>query len=212
MSTLIYDLSMSLDGFVTGPNRRPGAELGDGGEKLHGWAFDETDVVGREVINRDIGETGAIICGRTTYNDSIQYWGADGPTGADRTPVIVVTHKPPPDAPGDSVYAFVTTGIVDALAQARAAARGRNIALAAGPNLANQFLRAGLVDEVWIHLAPVLFGEGLRLTEAMPAPIDLALIEDLAGAGAIHLRYRVVKPASAAVRHDVLDDVRFAVA
>lgn len=79
MSILIYDLSMSLDGFVAGPNRRPGAELGDGGEHLHTWVFDEADAVGREVLGRCMSETGAVICGRTTYNDSIQYWGANLP-------------------------------------------------------------------------------------------------------------------------------------
>lgn len=117
------------------------------------------------------------------------------PAGADRLPVIVVTHNPPSDLPEGGVYSFVTTGIADALAEARAAAGDKNVALAAGPNVANQFLRGGLVDELWIHLVPVLFGDGARLTETLPARIELALAEHLVGAGAIHLRYRVVRPA-----------------
>jgi dihydrofolate reductase len=191
MSLLSWDLSISVDGFVAGPNRRPGAELGDGGERLHEWAFDDTDPVAREVIARVMSEAGATICGRATFDDSIKYWGADGPTGAQRMPVIVVTHSPPDDAPENGVYSFVTTGIADALAEARAASGDRNVALAAGPNLANQFLRQGLVDELWIHLVPILFGEGTRLTEALPAPIALDLIDQQGSPGAVHLRYRV---------------------
>jgi dihydrofolate reductase len=194
MSTLIYDLSMSLDGYVAGPNRRPGAELGDSGEHLHTWAFDSGDAIGREVLNRSIRETGAIICGRITYDDSLQYWGPDGPTGAARVPVIVVTHTPPSDPPEGNVYTFVTSGIEDALAQARAAAAGKSVALAAGPSVGNQFLRAGLVDELSIHLTPVLFGGGTRLTETLPRHVELELVEHLVGAKAAHLRYRVVRP------------------
>lgn len=191
MCTVTLDLSMSLDGFVAGPNRRAGVELGDGGERLHAWAFDEKDAVGREVLSRDVSETGAILGGRRTYDDSLQYWGANGPTGAARTPVIVLTHSPPSDAPENGVYTFVSSGIHDALAKARAAAGGKGVALMAGPNVANQYLRAGLVDEVWIHLVPVLFGDGLRFTEVVPAPIELQLIEQNRGTGAVHLRYGV---------------------
>jgi dihydrofolate reductase len=108
-----------------------------------------------------IGETGSLICGRRTYDDSIRHWGADGPTGSDRVPVVVLTHNPPSDAPEDGVYTFVTSGVEDALDEGRSLAAGKDVAVAAGPDVGNQFLRAGLIDELSIHLVPVLFGDGL---------------------------------------------------
>jgi dihydrofolate reductase len=189
VSSVVYDISMSLDGYVRAPNPRPEEPLGVGGEALHDWALTD-DPAGRDVIGRALANLGAVIAGRVTYDDSIPFWGADGPTGPARLPTFVVTHSVPSVLPDGGVYEFVTTGIEDALAQAKAAAAGRTVSVM-GPNVATQCLRAGLVDEVSIHVVPVLFGDGLRLIETLPANIELEPAEQLTTARATHLRYRV---------------------
>jgi dihydrofolate reductase len=191
VSSVIYDISMSLDGYVRAANPRPDAPLGVGGEALHDWAMNDEDAVGRDVLDRGVAATGAMICGRTTYDDSIRWWQADGPSGRARLPLFVVTHTAPSEVPAGGVYVFVTTGIEDALAQARAAADGKAVSIMGGPDVATQFLRAGLVDEVSIHLVPVLFGAGTLLTETLPAHIKLEPTDQVSGPSATHLRYRV---------------------
>jgi dihydrofolate reductase len=195
MGSVIFDISMSLDGYVRAANPRPDEPLGVGGEALHEWALNDDDAAGRDVLDRGIAATGALICGRVTYDDSIRWWQADGPTGAARLPVFVLTHTAPTDAPAGGVYVFVTTGIDDALAQAQAAADGKDVSIMGGPAVANQFLRAGLVDELSIHLAPVLFGDGTRLTESLPTHVQLEPAAHTPTASAMHLRYRVKRAA-----------------
>lgn len=191
MSSVIFDMSMSLDGYVRAANPRPDEPLGQGGEALHAWALDEDDAAGRDVLDRGIAGTGAMICGRVTYDDSIRWWQADGPSGAARLPLFVVTHSAPPEVPAGGVYVFVTTGIEDALGQARAAADGKNVSIMGGPAVGNQYLRAGLVDEVSVHLVPVLFGAGTRLIDTLPAHIELEPAGHTPTPSAMHLRYRV---------------------
>jgi dihydrofolate reductase len=191
VSSVIFDMSMSLDGFIRAANPRPDEPLGEGGEALHDWAMNHDDAAGRDVLSRGIAGTGAVICGRVTYDDSIRWWQADGPTGPARLPVFVLTHSAPSDAPPGGVYVFVTTGIEDALAQAQAAANGKTVSIMGGPAVGNQFLRAELVDELSIHLVPVLFGAGTRLTETLPAHIELELADQVSAASAMHLRYRI---------------------
>jgi dihydrofolate reductase len=190
---VIFDMSMSVDGYIRAANPRPGEPLGEGGEALHAWAMNDNDPAGRDVLDRGIAGTGAVICGRVTYDDSVPWWQADGPTGPARLPVFVLTHTAPSEAPAGGVYVFVTNGIEDALAQAKTAADGKNVTIMGGPAVGNQFLRAGLVDELSIHLVPALFGSGTRLTEALPAHIGLDPAEHLATRNAMHLGYRVVK-------------------
>jgi dihydrofolate reductase len=192
MSSVTFDMSMSLDGFVRAANPRPEEPLGEGGEALHAWAMPESDAAGRDVLEHGVAATGAVICGRATYDDSMPWWGPDGPTGAARLPVFVVTHSVPPDVPANSVYVFATTGIEDTLAQAKQAADGRNVTIMGGPAVGNQFLRAGLVDELSLHLVPILFGSGTRLTESLPAHVQLELADRTGTQHALHLRYRVI--------------------
>jgi dihydrofolate reductase len=191
VSSVIFDMSMSLDGYVRAANPRPEEPLGEGGEALHVWAMSDDDAAGREVLERGVAGTGAVICGRVTYDDSIPWWQADGPTGPARLPVFVLTHTAPSDAPAGGVYVFVTTGIEDALAQAQDAADGKNVTIMGGPAVGNQFLRERFVDELSIHLVPVLFGAGTRLTETLPAHIPLEPAEQLTTSRATHLRYRI---------------------
>ena len=191
MSSVIFDMSMSLDGYIRAANPRPDEPLGEGGEALHAWAMDDDDAAGRDVLSRGIAGAGAVICGRVTYDDSVPWWKADGPTGPARLPVFVLTHTAPSDAPAGGVYVFVETGIEDALAQAREAAKGKTVTIMGGPAVGNQFLRAGLVDELSIHVVPVLFGSGTRLIETLPAHIGLELADVVTAPSATHLRYRI---------------------
>jgi dihydrofolate reductase len=188
---VVFDISMSLDGFITGANVRLEAGLGADGERLHDWGFKSEDPRNREIV-AGWANTGATIFGRTTYDLSIQYWGADGPTGADRIPTVIVSHSVPEDVPQDSVYTFVN-GIEAALETAQELAGDKDISIT-GANVAQQFLTRGLIDELSIHLVPVLFSKGTRLFEGLDSEhITLETIDVIETAEAVHLRFRVVK-------------------
>jgi dihydrofolate reductase len=122
MTKVIFDISVSLDGFVTASNVRPEEPMGDGGQRLREWAFGE-DERNRELLAEAVNFVGAVIAGRRTYDLSVLWW-ADGPTGPARVPVFVVTHAEPGEVPEGSVYTFVTGGIESALEQAKAVRRG----------------------------------------------------------------------------------------
>ncbi len=192
MSTVSYDIHMSLDGYVRARNPTPDEPLGQGGDVLHEYAFSGGDDAGRELMERSLGTLGAVICGRRTYDDSLRWWGADGPTGSPlRLPLVVVTHAVPSDVPENSVYRFATTGIEDALARARELAGGKHVSVMGGPDVATQFLEAGLVDEVSVHVVPYLFGAGTGLVGMLPAHVTLEPVDQVTTRGATHLRYRV---------------------
>lgn len=192
MGKVIADISMSLDGYVTASNQTPDEPLGEGGERLHEWAFAQ-DEQSRELLARSSSELGALVAGRTTYDDSVRWWGADGPTGPARRPLLVVTHQAPADSPADGVYTFVTDGIESALRQAQAVADGRDVAIMGGADLIQQCIAAGLVDEIGIHLVPVLFGGGTRLFEHLgDGHIQLEPVDVIKSPLAVHLRFRVL--------------------
>jgi dihydrofolate reductase len=135
-----------------------------------------------------------VIAGRRTYDSSVAWWGPDGPSGPARVPVFVVTHEAPEDAPEGGVYTFVTGGIERALEQARIAAGDRTVCVMGGAATGRQYIAAGLVDEISIHLVPVLFGGGTRLFEELGGEhIRLETAEVVETANATHLRFRVVK-------------------
>lgn len=192
MGTVIYDISMSLDGFITAANVRPEAGLGDDGERLHDWALSSPDPRNRELLAKG-ASLGAIISGRHTYDIAVPYWGADGPTGEARVPTVVVSHNVPDDIPADGVYRFAD-GINAALEEAKKAAGDKDVAVMGGGNIAAQFFNLGLVDEISIHLVPVLFGSGIRLFEYLGGEhVPLETLEVIETKEAIHLRFRVVK-------------------
>jgi dihydrofolate reductase len=196
MTRVIFDISMSLDGFVTAANVRPEEPLGDGGQRLHEWAFGE-DERNRELLEEAVNFVGAVIAGRRTYDLSVPWWGADGPAGPARVPVFVVTHAEPEDAPEGGVYTFVTDGIASALEQAKAAAGEKAVAVMGGADIGQQFIRAGLVDEISIHLVPVLFGSGTRMFENLGGVhIQLETTSVIETPEATHLRLRVVEQPS----------------
>ena len=185
MSKVIVDISMSLDGFATAANVRAEAPLGDGGERLHAWLHgDDRD---RDQLRRAQEAVGVIVCGRRTYDHSLPWWGETGPSGEARVPVVVVTGRGDAPAPG-SVYTFVD-GVGPALERARELAGESSVSILGGPDVIRQCLAAGLVDELWLHVAPVLLGDGVRLFEQVGA--DLEPLEAVQTAAATHVRYRI---------------------
>jgi dihydrofolate reductase len=195
MGKVIYDISMSLDGFIAGANARPEAGwagLGDGGERLHDWGFNSSDPRNREIEEALLATTAAVIVGRTTYNLSIPNWGTDGPTGAARVPTVVVSHSVPQDIPDGGVYRFVDS--VEAALETSKKASGDKDVVIQGGNIAQQFITLGLVDEIFIHIVPVLFGSGTRLIEDLGGEhVQLETTEVIETKEAIHLRFRVIK-------------------
>ena len=193
MTKVIFDISMSLDGFMTAARQTRENPMGEGGLRLVQWAF-EGDERDRQVIADGVGGVGAVIAGRRTYDHSVPWWGANGPTGEARVPVFVVTHSVPDDAPEGGVYTFVTGGIDQALEQATAAAGDKYVTVMGGAEIGQQYIRAGLVDELSIHLVPILLGAGTRMFENLgEEQIELAPAGLPQGQLATHLRLRVVK-------------------
>lgn len=193
MGKVVFDISMSLDGFMTAANQRPEEPMGDDGLRLVQWAFGE-DARDREVLTGGIAGTGAVIAGRRTYDTSLPWWGADGPTGSDRVPVFVLTHDAPEDPPEGGVYRFVTGGIERVLEQARAAAGDKGVTVMGGAHTGQQYIEAGLVDELSIHLVPVLLGSGTRMFEHLgDQHLQLEPAGIIQTPAATHLRYRILK-------------------
>jgi len=194
MSRVIFDISMSLDGFIAAEGMTVDEGMGVGGEVLHDWAFagDDRD---RALLEQAATSLGAVIAGRRTYDNSIRWWGADGPTGPARVPLFVVSHDRPDGVPADGVYTFVRD-IRTALEQARSIAQDGDVGIMGGADIARQYLRAGLVDEISIHLVPVLFGSGTPLFgagDSLDEHVKLERIELVATDAATHLRFRVMR-------------------
>jgi len=193
MGRIIFDMSVSVDGFVTAADISADEPLGVGGQVLHEWAMG-ADPADAEALAAGADRLGALIAGRRTYDASIRWWGADGPTGPRRLPLFVVTHRLPDDVPTDGVYTFVTDGPEAALEQARAAAGDADVAVMGGPDLGRQYLAQGLVDEIGVHVVPVLFGAGTRLfSDLVGGHVALEVVEVVPAPSATHLRYRIVR-------------------
>jgi dihydrofolate reductase len=187
MGNVVIEMSMSLDGYIAGPNDNPEQGLGEDGMRLHNWAFDDPAVLERFFGDAAEG-TGAVIMGRRSYDNSIREWGGKGPLG--EVPCFVLTHRTLEGA--DPIFTAVTDGIEDGLARARQAAGDKHIGLM-GANVDQQFLAAGLVDEIRIHLINVLFGDGRRLFDRLPQRIELEQTEVGETDGVAHLTYRVIR-------------------
>lgn len=215
MPKLKVDISVSLDGFIAGPNQTLEEPLGRGGEQLHEWGFsaqawreahgmDGGEAgVDSDVIDEGIAGVGAAVMGRRMFSggegpwerdpNSDAWWGDDPPF---HYPVFVLTHheREPVTKEGGTSFTFVTDGIESALEQARAAAGDDDVAVAGGADVVQQYLTAGLLDEIQLHVVPVLLGDGVRLFDGpVPgAPLRLErtrLIES--PSGVMHVRYRV---------------------
>jgi dihydrofolate reductase len=190
MPKVIFDMSMSLDGYATASGVRPEEPLGDGGQQLHQWALGTDDPRSAKVLAES--SVGATIAGRRTYDLSVPWWGPDGPSGSARVPLFVVSHSQPEQVPDGGVYTFVDSP-EEALEQASAAAGEKDVDIM-GADIGQQLLRAGRVDELHVHLVPVLFGAGTRLFENLGDDhIQLEITRVVEGSTATHLRYRVLK-------------------
>ena len=191
MGTVIFDTSMSLDGFMTAANQTAEEPMGEGGLRLVEWAVGD-DERGRELLQGWAADLGAVIAGRTTYDTSLPWWGADGPSGPARRPVFVVTHEAPTEGPEGGVYMFVTDGIEGTLEHAQAAAGEKDVVVMGGASTGRQYLDAGLLDEIQIHLVPVLFGSGTRMFgELVGEHVVLEPTEVVETPAAVHLRFRI---------------------
>jgi len=199
MARVISGITMSLDGYVTGPDDRLGAGLGEGGERLHEWVFGgpwtydgprgTPAPVDQEYLESVFADGGGWIVGRTMH-DVVDGWGDDPGFGV---PVFVVTHRPRETVvKGDTSFEFVTGGILDALERARAAAAGKNVVVMGGADLLRQYLAARLVDEFTLTIAPVLLGAGKRLFDGISnTELTFERTSVVESPFATHLRYRV---------------------
>lgn len=191
MTKVIFNISVSLDGFATASDVRPEEPMGDGGQLLHEWAHG-ADERGREVLVDNQRNLGASIAGRRTHDLSLPWWGADGPEGAVRTPTFIVSHSEPKDVPEGGVYTFVGSP-EEALAGATAVAGDKNVDVFS-PSIGQQLLRAGHVDKIWLHVVPLLLGSGTRLFEDIGGEhVRLETISVVESPTVTHLRFRVVK-------------------
>lgn len=193
MSKVISGISMSLDGFVTGPNVSREQQLGDGGDVLHRWLW-QPDAQDAELLDAMGADVGSILMGRRSYDlaEGEGGWGDGGPAGP--APCFVLTHNPPDPATvrAPSVFTFVTDGIHSAVDQARTAAAGKVVGVH-GASAAQQCLAAGLMDEVLISLAPVLLGSGTRLFDHLGGQVSLERTDVVPTANATHLRFKVLR-------------------
>lgn len=192
MGTVAVGMSMSLDGFVTGPHDSRKNPLGEDGEVLHEWLGAKATAADQAVLQEMVDGVGAILMGRRSYDFCVGDggWGDGGPAGD--VPCFVLTHHAPEEAP--KVFTFVTDGVESAIAQAQAVAGEKTVGLH-GATAAQQALAVGLLDEIQVHLVPVLLGSGVRLFDLLgAAPVELQrerVVE--AGSGVTHLRYTVKK-------------------
>jgi dihydrofolate reductase len=214
MSELRFQITMSLDGFVAGPNQSEEHPLGVGGEQLHDWAFplaafrEPHGLEGGEVnastpvIEESLQNVGATVMGRNMFGGGPGPWGDDpwnGWWGDDppfHMPVFVVTHHPrePLVMEGGTTFTFVTEGIEAALEQAKETAGGKDVALGGGADVAQQYLAAGLIDEMEIHVVPLLLHDGDRLFENLgKADVKLEPVRTVEAPGVTHLKYRVLR-------------------
>ena len=213
MSKVRVHISTSLDGYVAGPNQTQENPLGEGGERLHDWLVElkswregagmegGVENVSDAVFAEATANVGAEIMGRGKFGPAGRgpwgddpwrgWWGDDPPF---RKPVFVLTHhEREPLTLSDTTYTFVTDGIESALAQAKEAAGDKDVFIGGGADVINQYLAAGLVDELELHVAPILLGGGERLLEGAGPNLKLEQLRVVEAPGVAHLKYRVVK-------------------
>jgi dihydrofolate reductase len=211
MSQVTCQITMSLDGYVAGPNQRPEEPLGDGGEQLHEWMFateawqashgrsggdpgPDSGVV--EEVRRGIGAyimgRNMFTAGRGEWDLSWRGWWGDNPPY--HVPVYVLTHyeREPLEMEGGTVFNFVTDGIESALSRAREAAGSGDVSIAGGASTVRQFLSAGLLDSLYLHVSPVLLGAGERLLDGV-GDVSLEIEKTVASPRATHVKYRVLR-------------------
>jgi dihydrofolate reductase len=214
MSKLRFQLAISLDGYVAGPDQSEENPLGVGGMALHEWVFEleawrkqqglEGGVVNAStpVVEELQSNVGATVMGRNMFGGGPGPWREDPPWNGwwgdnppYHTPVFVLTHhsRERLEMKGGTTFIFVTDGIESALEQARKAADGQDVLLGGGADVAQQYLAAGLVDEFELHITPILLGGGERLLEKV-GNLKVQQVRAIEAPGVTHIKYRVVKP------------------
>ena len=202
MGKVVFNTSVSLDGFVAGPNVSPANGLGDGGERLHEWGFNGSIEIAlaeghmplkvspqsAALLQVEFANHGPMIFGRRTF-DIVDGWSGNPP----QRPCFVVTHSVPAkwDKPG-SPFIFVTDGVANAIRQAQQVAGEKNVVIATA-SILQQALQAGLVDELYLEQVPILLGGGVSLFGDMGTAIELERIKVVEAPSVTHLRFRVVK-------------------
>lgn len=191
MALVISDMSISLDGYVTGPNDSRENPFGDGAETLHDWIFDAATDEDRAILDAALNGAGATVMGRRSFdkNEGDGGWGDGGPVGD--IPCFVVTHNMPAES-YPSVFTFVTDGVASAIEQAKEAAGDKVVGLH-GATIMQQALPLGLVDEIRVHVIPVLLGGGTPLFGALDSSISLERTQVQATPAATHMGFRVVR-------------------
>jgi dihydrofolate reductase len=190
-------ITISLDGYVVGPNDGPGKGLGEGGERLHYWVFGgpwsyaeeptgEATGVDKELLDEAFARHGAVVVGRNMY-EAADAWGGSNPFGV---PLFVVTHRTEDAPPADTGFTFVN-GFDDAIALAVEAAGDRQVSVGGGADVIRQALRGGYVDELAISIAPVVLGGGKRLFEGFERSVELEHVGVRQSQWATHITYRV---------------------
>ncbi len=199
MSKVILDISMSLDGFIAGSNDNQKQPLGEGGEVIQNWLFSgdqpsryndffKLSPTNKEVFDGPVPMTGAMVVGRRTF-DIVNGWGGSHPIQG--VPIFIVTHEAPESYLEESTdFTFVTSGVEDAIQQAKEAANGKNVSVGTA-SIAQQCISAGLLDEMHLHVAPVLMGTGIRLFDQIGMEqIKLESQKVTDGSIVTHLKYK----------------------
>jgi len=202
MGKVRLDITVSLDGYVAGPNDGPDQGLGEGGERLHDWVYELAswrgphgleggDTNASSEVLESMSDAGAVVVGKRMF-DNAHGWGDEPPF---HKPVFVLTHTArEPLTKSDTTFTFVTDGIESAVEQAKAAAGDKNVSIGGGASTAQQTLKAGLLDVVQLTFAPILLGGGVRLFDGLgPDDVDLEVVRVIEGPKATHVEYRVVK-------------------
>jgi len=193
MSSSVLYMSMSVDGYIAGPNDEPGNPGGDGFMRLHHWyGYGPDGTIVRPPAGpagqlvEEANATGAVLAGRRTV-EQVDHWGGD----SHGVPIFVPSHRPPGPTVADyPLVTYVSDGIASAMAQAKAAAGDRNVHVL-GAYTAQRALEAGVLDELQIHQVPVLFGGGRRLFEVLPSRVELEIARVIDTPEATHIRYRI---------------------
>jgi len=203
MSKVFFDVAVSLDGYIAGPNARAGNPLGDGGPRIHQWLFDTAffrerlGMTGGEssrddqMVRRLFDRPGAHVMGRRMFDEGEVGWPEEAPF---RAPVFVLTHnvREPWPRKGGTTFYFVTEGMADALERAKTAAKGRDVRVSGGAATIRQFIQAGLIDDFTLHVAPVILGSGVRLMDhLLPNDLVAEQVDAISAINVTHINYRV---------------------
>ena len=190
MAKIISSITISLDGFIAGQNISQDLPMGENGVLLHRWIFDDITAVDKKILADLVDSSGAVILGSTTYNTAINgVWEGQSPFNVPS--FVLINRDPIVEKPG---FTFVRNGVRSALLQAQVVAKEKNVWIMGGANVIQQFIHEKLLDELHVHIAPILLGKGTPLfLQSTPVNIALEQFSTIETKGATHLFYRIKK-------------------